>query len=251
MKIVLKSLNQKLLERAITNETKRIKKQTSGPTTEKKQQNSLVFTTKYFQEVKSLKSLVRNLESDIKELCGDIRIIFALKKNPSVANKVVKNRMLSEVTVPLSSESRTTQSCGAKKCMLCPLLMGLDEKIIVNGIDMILDPKLNCKSNNCIYIAICKICDKSNSYIGQTVNAVHIRFNGHRADFKIDENKTYEKSALSEHCYDKHRDSFDLKYFKIGIIKACSVSNLDRLEDSMITKYRTNIWGLNRMKVIN
>ena len=102
-----------------------------------------------------------------------------------------------------------------------------------------------------IYIAICKLCDKSNSYIGQTVTAVNTRFNGHRGSFKIDDNKTYEKSALSEHCYDYHRDSFDLSYFKIGIVKTCSSANLDRAEDSMIIKYRTNIWGLNRMKVIN
>ena len=51
------------------------------------------------------------------------------------------------------------------------------------------------------------------------------------------------------HCYEKHPDKFDLKYFNIGFVKKANPLDLDREEDITIHKYKTNIWGLNRIKV--
>ena len=114
---------------------------------------ALVFTTKFFKEVNQLKSLVRSVEGDIKHLCGEIRLIFALKKHHSIANKVVKNRKLSEgLQHPNSSDLKLTQSCGASRCMMCPLLFRLDENIVINGQKLFLDRNLNCKDKNIIYI---------------------------------------------------------------------------------------------------
>ena len=88
------------------------------------------------------------------------------------------------------------------------------------------------------------------SYFGQTVTAVHCRFNGHRSKFVVDDKCTYEKSALSQHCYNCHPDSMHLSNFKIGIVKSCKAENLDREENRYISKFRTDIWGLNRINVI-
>ena len=94
------------------------------------------------------------------------------------------------------------------------------------------------------------MCNKSNSYFGQTVTAANTRFNGHRSHFKL-VNKSYEGSALSQHIFDCHSESdMNLSNFKIGIVKVCSADMLDREEDRFINKFRTNIWGLNRMRVI-
>ena len=60
-----------------------------------KSTSSLVFTTKFFKEVKSLKSLVHDMKEDIKRLIGDVRIIFALKKHEAINDYVIKNRSLS------------------------------------------------------------------------------------------------------------------------------------------------------------
>ena len=65
----------------------------------------------------------------------------------------------------------------------------------------------------------------------------------------IDDVNTFEKSALSIHCHENHPDKFDLKYFKLGFVKQVNPSNLDREEDVIIQEYKTNIWGLNRIKV--
>ncbi len=74
----------------------------------------------------------------------------------------------------------------------------------MNGQEVILDPALNCKSKNVIYIAQCSICvadkdQKEDTYFGQTTTAVSVRFNGHRSKFKVDNKLSYTKSALSQH----------------------------------------------------
>ena len=191
----------------------------------KKDGQVVVFTTKFFKEVHQLKTLVRNMEEDIQQLCGETRIIFALQKHPSIANSVVKNRKLSEGTQTTSDNgNRTTQSCLASGCKLCPLLFKLDDTITINGERLVLDSKLSCKDKGVIYVAQCQTCDlyKQNnglifyedSYFGQTATKTNTRFNGHRNKFVIDDNKVFEKSALSQHCHDCHDDVKRIKRIK-------------------------------------
>ena len=79
---------------------------------------------------------------------------------------------------------------------------------------------------------------------------LHIRMNGHRNKFKINPQCDFEKSALSMHCFLKHKDDFSLNFFKVGIVKKVNPCELDREEDKLINRYRTNIWGLNRIVVV-
>ena len=44
----------------------------------------LVYSVKYFKEIDQLKQLVHGIRSDIIELCGDIKITFALRKQPAL-----------------------------------------------------------------------------------------------------------------------------------------------------------------------
>ena len=87
------------------------------------------------------------------------------------------------------------------------------------------------------------------TYFGQTIQEGHSRFNGHRNKFKTD-NFTYQKSALSQHCYNEHPEQFNLNVFKVGFVTKCQATDLDREESRFITKFRTRIFGLNRIKVI-
>ena len=43
-------------------------------------QLNLVFTTKFFKDANLIKSFIRKLESDIKQIAGDLRIISASKR---------------------------------------------------------------------------------------------------------------------------------------------------------------------------
>ena len=105
-------------------------------------------------------------------------------------------------------------------------------------------------------MAQCQICAsspvalKEDSYFGQTVTPMHIRINGHRSKFVIDSRLLFENSALSMHCYLTHKLQFGMEYFKLGIVKKVRPLDLDREEGKLIFKYRTKIWGLNRIVVV-
>ena len=247
----LEELEPKAVERAIRNDLQ--------PRDEKvvTTNNNLVFTTKYFKEVKELKKLVHSMKDDIAALVGETRIIFALKKHESVKDNVVKNRALSRGTTGTNISTGRypeTQACGGKGCKTCPLLFSSGEKVMVNGKEVILDSKLSCKDKNVIYIAQCIVCAGNLggecSYFGQTSTEVRTRFNGHRSSFKINDVNSYTKSALSQHSFDTHPDKFSLEYFKVGFVKQCKAENLDREEHRLISLFRTNLFGINRIKVI-
>ena len=89
-------------------------------------------------------------------------------------------------------------------------------------------------------------------YFGQTATAAHLRFNGHRNCFKI-ENCKYDLSALSHHIFYNHPEHFPekLKNFKFGIVRNCGPKTLNRLEDYYIYITKADTISLNRYKVMN
>ena len=66
----------------------------------------------------------------------------------------------------------------------------------------------------------------------------------------IDKKLSFEQSALSMHSFLVHKLSFDMKHFKLGIVKRVRPVDLDREEDNFINRFRTNIWGINRVVVV-
>ena len=72
--------------------------------------------------------------------------------------------------------------------------------------------------------------------------------NGHRSKFKINSNLDYKKSALSMHCYLKHRSDFSMNIFELGIVKEVKPRALDRKEDKLITK--SGFWTHNETSTI-
>ena len=78
----------------------------------------------------------------------------------------------------------------------------------------------------------------------------HIRVNGHRNKFVVDNRLLFEHSALSYHNFLKHRENFDISNFKLGIVKKVNPLYLDREEQRFINMFRTDIFGLNRIAVV-
>ena len=150
------------------------------------------------------------------------------------------------------SAPRNDQRCNARGCLLCDNLTSR-KFVNINDLKIKFDFNLDCKSTNCIYVAICRSCtDRTEFYIGQTTTAVHTRFNGHRSCFKVD-NLKFNDSALSHYIYHKHVEHFPdkLRNFDIGIIRMCSADLLNRLEDYFIYSTKADIISLNRYKVVN
>ena len=73
---------------------------------------------------------------------------------------MVKNKSLgrSENYPMALGENKKTQACGDRGCETYPLLSDLDEDIFVNGLKVMLNKRLNCKSKNIIYLAQCSVC---------------------------------------------------------------------------------------------
>ena len=99
--------------------------------------------------------------------------------------------------------------CGGNGCLTC-VIMNLNQWTPVRNMTIKLEYSLTCKSDNCIYIAICKDCVPSEFYIGQTINHLPVRLNNHRSCFMILGSK-YEQSALSLYVFEKHIDKFEAK----------------------------------------
>ena len=203
----------------------------------------------YFTEINSLKSLLKGLEPDISRLLEEpTRVLVASRKGPAIRSNVVKNKLLCAHT----PENRETQRCNGRNCKSCPQMQDEQKLLVVNGVELKPSRKLTCKSNNVIYVAQCSLCEGKpidSAYVGQTQQRFHLRANGHRSCFVADDPETIEKSALALHASEKHPDNFTMKIFNFVLLDSVQGSELNRREARAINELRTNVMGLNRMKV--
>ena len=161
--------------------------------------DTLVFPLHYFDGITDFKSVVKSLSNEFRELIGDTRIMFAMRKNSSIGNTLVRNKQLS-----LCNDMAEGQKCNARGCRQCPLVLE-KEKIIVNGSSVNIPRSLNCKSRNIIYMWVCKLCGEKEVYFGRTTQECHDRTSGHRGSFTEEK---LEKSALSMHAKNVHQTKF-------------------------------------------
>ena len=204
--------------------------------------DTITFPLSYFEGLNDFKNLIYDLKDDFKNVMGETKIVFALRKGRSIGNTVVQNKALSEHLVG----SSTDQKCGASGCIQCPLAVTSDT-ISVNNKNIQIPKNLNCKTRNSIYLWKCKLCNEENCYFGRTVQRCHKRTNGHRNCFSTE---NIQKSALSMHSKDKHSHSLSLNNFEIAIIKQVAPRNIKREEFRVVDKYRTKCLGLNRYKTL-
>ena len=195
--------------------------------------------------VKHLKSFFVQNSDVFKQIMGDRKIIISERKGPNMASLTFAKSSFSSI----EKLTNTTQKCGTSRCKTCPL-MNLPKINLLNHISVKLDFSLNCMCENCIYLAICKIC-LHQFYLGQTINMARTRFCGHRDCFKLD-NCKYTKSALSLHIYEEHPDHFGngLQNFDLGIVKCVKPTRLNRMEDYYVYKTKADTVALNRYKVM-
>ena len=221
----------------------------------KKTDKVLVAVVDYFSEIDQLKSLINQIKPDIAKLIGkNTKLLVSARKGGTIGSKVVKNRQLCELTV----QQMSSQKCGATSCQTCPLLGKMGESVTINDRSVSVKKNLNCKSRNVIYLAQCKLCDHSvsdNTYTGQTSQPFHKRVNGHRSCFVSKYGQpdldSAEKSALSLHNINEHRNNFSLSNFGFILHDQVRPRDLNRREARHIGDLRTNVMGLNRMYVQN
>ena len=199
----------------------------------------LTFPIFYFQDINTFRKIIKEAEPDLTTIIGDTKVIFAVKKNPSIGNTVVKNKLLS-----FEEKQLENQKCGGPGCMQCPLV-NTNATETVNNKRVKLSRSLNCKARNVIYLWQCRLCNDEDSYFGRTVQKTHERTNHHRSCFNEEK---WEESALSMHSKTVHAERFSLANFKISLIKKVSPQRIRREEFKYIDKYRTRTRGINRYK---
>ena len=200
--------------------------------------STLTFPLFFFDQIRTFKKILKDSATDLRTLIGDTKITMAVKKNPSIGNTVVRNKMSFE------EKDLDTQKCGATNCLQCPLV-STNNVTMVNNMRLKTSRKLNCKSRNIIYLWQCNTCNEENSYFGRTIQKSHKRTNTHRSCFT--ETK-WEESALSMHSHRTHQENFSLSDFSITLVKKCSPQTIRREEFKFIDKYRTRTRGINRYK---
>ena len=201
---------------------------------------TLTFPLFFFDGFNTFKKIISNSNAELQQLIGDTKIVMAVKKNPSIGNKFIRNKALSTELTKLPN-----QKCNTQNCLQCPLV-NTSNSTTVNNTRISTAKTLNCKSRNVIYLWQCQPCEEENSYFGRTIQKVHERTNTHRVCFN-DVNK-WENSALSMHARSIHGENFQLSNFKISLIKKCSPQRIRREEFKYIDKFKTRTRGINRYK---
>ena len=64
------------------------------PNTTNIQPDTLVFAFNFFKEHNQIRKLFKEIQPDINSIIGDTRIIFALRKGPSIGNLLIHNRQV-------------------------------------------------------------------------------------------------------------------------------------------------------------
>lgn len=213
--------------------------------------NQMIFTVNRNQFMATrIKKIIREYQEDIDELVGTpTRLVVAERRNANIASLLFAKSSFSREKV----EPKITQKCNSENgCMTCKI-MNLPNTVILwenhprYQIKISLDFRCDCSSEYILYLYICKWCkNKESFYVGQSVNTCRQRANGHRAKFT---DNLYSKSALSCHIFRDHPGKVKdkLKNYDLGVIKATSPADLDRLEDYYVDITHAKL-SLNRYK---
>ena len=194
-----------------------------------------------------IRKIIKENQEIINHLFGkEIKVVVAERRNPNTASILFAKSAFAQKMC----EDKESQKCHSPfGCLTCPII-NMPKTVCVNGLTVNLDFSLNCKTENVIYLFICKLCPNNKEfYFGQSINSVQDRSNGHRSNF---DEGTFKKSALAFHIWDAHRDKFGdkLNNFTVGVVRSTLPQMLDRAEDFFITKTDADVVGMNRYKVL-
>ena len=151
---------------------------------------------------KNIKRILSENKFDIETLLGGpTRLIVAERRNNNIASLLFAKSSFSRDIIPVGVDQQCHGKNGCKTCELMNLQKSVtlwkDHPVYKTQIK--LDFRCNCKTENVIYLYVCKLCESNDSfYVGQTVNSARGRASGHRGSFK---SRKYTKSALSHHVF--------------------------------------------------
>ena len=188
----------------------------------------------------------KQLKNIVQEKCKgfDIPIQFVSKTAATLKNLVSNLKNIS-----LGKKYGLSKPCATPRCKCCPLMSGKDS--VVNGKNKEFKTCLgNCKTNNCIYCATCRLCEKN--YVGKSTQPEHKRVNGHRNDMKkyvrnpqvVDgaDASNSDRYSLARHLHRDHNivleNGLD-DYYTFTLLEKCSPKSIDVKEHLWIQKLKS------------
>ena len=196
----------------------------------------------------------KELKEIVKDTCKPYNISV---QYVSKTGATLKNLFSNLKCVSLGNKHGKSSPCVQRACKSCALMSGKEE--ITNVKQKKFKTALgNCKTQNCVYCAACKICDKN--YVGKSTQPNHKRINGHRNDMKkymknpqiLNDNSDLsekDRFSLALHLHRDHNikstDGLD-DHYSFTILEKCTPKSLDVKEHLWIQRLKSlTPFGLN------
>ena len=126
----------------------------------------IMFCLPFYADIAKIKHFIGSLAEDITSLTGTDHDIFSYKRNPNTSS------LFNKYGFAQSNKVFMSQKCGRSNCSSCQLKFPTNMPIqVLPNFTLKLCTKANCKTDNIIYTAICKLC--SDFYFGKTMTGAH------------------------------------------------------------------------------
>lgn len=151
-----------------------------------------------------------------------------------------------------------SKPCGNLLCKACHIMSGENAIKDSKKKKTFKTASGSCKTQNCIYAGVCKLCDKK--YVGKSTQQQNHRISGHRDSLKkyvnnpeilnnISDLSDKDQYTLATHLNDTHKirilNGLD-SHYKFTILEKCAPRSLDVKEHLWIQKLKTMApFGLN------
>ena len=185
------------------------------------------------------------LSAPVFSSCSIPVLKTVFKKGPSLRSLVFtqKKVVLGSDSGGLSVRCTSIEVAMHKrgpKCQTCPNMSNLNS-FTVNGMHYDKCSGGNCKSNNIIYLCICKLCDLA--YFGKTTVPFHKRMNNHRDSMNnYDFNEAppiTDAHTLAYHALEHQNHPFNKCYTYFIVKEVSNPSELLATEQFFINKFNT------------
>ena len=88
---------------------------------------TITFPLFYFAGFNEFKKIITDFKPELQQIIGETQIVMAVKKKPSLCNKLVQNKLLS-----MEERQLPNQKCNATNCSQCPLV-NTSKTVIANN----------------------------------------------------------------------------------------------------------------------
>ena len=137
-----------------------------GPNVSEQDNNMLCFVSNFSFHHKNIQNILQSFSPDLINLIGPMKVVLSARGNPSTRSMLFKQKSFASIApIPVSDHR-----CGS--CKTCQVISN-DTSFDLEGCVVKANKYFTCRSDNVIYLAICRHC--RDFYIGHTQNPLKDR----------------------------------------------------------------------------